>query len=126
MPVAAGRRFPDGLPTGQAVATTAGDLPARWVIHTVGPVYSRGEDRSALLASCYAESLRVADELGAEVVAFPAVSAGIYGWPARRRGPDRAGTVRGADTAVREVQFVLFGREMHQVFAAALAALPGD
>src|ERR1700751_3992751 len=71
--------FPDGLATGQAVATTAGHLPARWVIHTVGPVYSRNEDRSALLASCYTESLRVADELGAATVAFPAVSAGIFG-----------------------------------------------
>ena len=119
-------RFPDGLPTGQAVATTAGDLPARWVIHTVGPVYARGEDRSALLASCYAESLRVADEVGARVVAFPAVSAGIYGWPADDAARIALGTVRGADTAVREAQFVLFGREMHQVFAAALAALPGD
>ena len=115
-----------GLPTGQAVATTAGRMPARWVIHTVGPVYSRGEDRSALLASCYAESLRVADQIGAEVVAFPAVSAGIYGWPADDAARIALGTVRGADTAVREAQFVLFGREMHQVFAAALAALPGD
>ena len=119
-------RFPYGLPTGQAVATTAGDLPARWVIHTVGPVYARGADRSALLASCYAEALRVADELGAQVVAFPAVSAGIYGWPADDAARIALGTVRAADTAVREARFVLFGREMHQVFAAALAALPGD
>ena len=72
----------DGLPAGQAVATTAGELDARWVIHTVGPVYSARDDRSAVLASCYAQSLRVADELGARTVAFPAVSAGIYGWPA--------------------------------------------
>src|SRR5260221_13598128 len=63
-----------GLPTGQAVATTAGRLPARWVIHTVGPVWSASEDRSDLLASCYRESLRVADELGACTVAFPAIS----------------------------------------------------
>src|ERR671925_2355091 len=62
-------RYPDGLPTGQAVATTGGRLPARWVIHTVGPVFSRSEDRSALLASCHVESLRVADELGARSVA---------------------------------------------------------
>jgi len=74
-------RLPDGLPAGQAVATTAGRLPARWVIHTVGPVYSTREDRSAVLASCYRESLRVADELGAATVAFPAVSTGIFGWP---------------------------------------------
>ena len=118
--------YADGLPAGQAVATTAGDLPARWVIHTVGPVYSRGEDRGALLASCYTESLRVADQLGAEVVAFPAVSAGIYGWPAADAARIALGAVRGADTAVREAQFVLFGHQMHEVFAAALAALPGD
>src|SRR2546429_3173170 len=59
-------RYPDGLPAGQAVATTAGELPARWVIHTVGPVYSASEDRSAVLAACYAESLRVADEGGGQ------------------------------------------------------------
>ena len=70
--------YRDGLPTGRAVSTTAGQLLARWVIHTVGPVWSKREDRSALLASCYRESLRVADELGAATVAFPAVSAGVY------------------------------------------------
>ena len=73
-------------------------------------MYSRGEDRSALLASCYTESLRVADELGAEVVAFPAVSAGIYGWPAAGAARIALAAVRGTDTAVREAQFVLFGR----------------
>ncbi len=66
-------RYRDGLPTGQAVATTAGDLPARWVIHTVGPVHTESEDRSELLASCYRESLRVADERGAQTVAFRTV-----------------------------------------------------
>jgi O-acetyl-ADP-ribose deacetylase len=71
----------DGLPAGQAVATTAGNLPARWVIHTVGPVYAKRDDRSETLRSCYASSLRVADELGAMSVAFPLVSSGIYGWP---------------------------------------------
>ncbi|HZB02648.1 MAG TPA: O-acetyl-ADP-ribose deacetylase, partial [Actinomycetota bacterium] len=64
--------WPDGLPTGKAAATTGGRLPARWVIHTVGPVHAKSEDRSALLASCHTESLRVADELGARTVAFPA------------------------------------------------------
>src|SRR5690349_16072195 len=71
-------RYPDGLPTGQAVATTGGDLPARWVIHTVGPVYSRQDDPATLLASCHTESFRVADELGARTVAFPAISTGVY------------------------------------------------
>jgi O-acetyl-ADP-ribose deacetylase (regulator of RNase III) len=70
-----------GLPTGQAVATTAGRLPARWVVHTVGPVWSTDEDRSALLADCHRNSLRVAGELGATSVAFPAISTGAYGWP---------------------------------------------
>jgi len=73
--------YPDGLPTGQAVPTTAGNLPARWVIHTVGPVYSASEDRSALLRSCYRQSLRVAAELGAASIAFPLISAGVYRWP---------------------------------------------
>ncbi|MEO7261126.1 MAG: O-acetyl-ADP-ribose deacetylase [Jatrophihabitantaceae bacterium] len=74
---------PDGLPTGQAVATTAGRLPARWVIHTVGPVYSVSEDRSELLRCCYRQSLRVAGELGAGSIAFPLISAGAYRWPVR-------------------------------------------
>jgi O-acetyl-ADP-ribose deacetylase (regulator of RNase III) len=73
--------YPNGLPTGQAVATTAGELPARWVIHTVGPVHSDTEDRSELLTSCYRQSLRVADELGAGSIAFPLISAGAYRWP---------------------------------------------
>ena len=72
-------RFPDGLPVGRAVATGAGELPARWVIHTVGPVYGRGRGES--LANCYRSSLAVADELGAGSVAFPLISAGAYGWP---------------------------------------------
>ncbi|MEV6971736.1 O-acetyl-ADP-ribose deacetylase [Hamadaea sp. NPDC051192] len=74
-------KYGRGLPTGQAVATTAGRLPARWVVHTVGPVYSSTEDRSALLTACYANSLTVADGLGAQSIAFPLISSGIYGWP---------------------------------------------
>ena len=118
-------QYPDGLPAGQAVATTAGGLPARWVIHTVGPVYSRREDRSALLASCYAESLRVADALGARLVAFPAVSAGIYGWPADDAARIGLAAVRAARTGVLEARFVLFTGAMRDTFAAALAAQPG-
>jgi O-acetyl-ADP-ribose deacetylase len=75
--------YPDGLPAGQAVATTAGLLPASWVIHTVGPVYTESADRSAVLRSCYRESLRVAGELDARSIAFPLISAGAYGWPVR-------------------------------------------
>lgn len=74
-------RFGRGLPVGQAVATTAGNLPARWVIHTVGPVFSTTEDRAPLLRACYENSLRVADALGATTIAFPLISSGIYHWP---------------------------------------------
>ncbi|MDI3385268.1 O-acetyl-ADP-ribose deacetylase [Streptomyces sp. B-S-A8] len=109
-----------GLPTGQAVATTAGRLDARWVIHTVGPRYSADTDRSDLLASCYRASLRVADELGARTVAFPAVSAGIYGWPMDDAARIAVETVRGTDTAVEEVRFVLFDERAYEAFTAQL------
>jgi O-acetyl-ADP-ribose deacetylase len=116
-------RYPKGLPAGQAVATAAGDLGARWVIHTVGPVYSTRDDRSALLASCYARSLAVADELGAATVAFPAVSAGAYGWPPADAARIALTTVSQASTQVEEVRFVLFADDMHAVFTKALEAL---
>jgi O-acetyl-ADP-ribose deacetylase len=116
-------RYRDGLPTGQAVATSAGHLGARWVIHTVGPVYSARDDRSALLASCYERSLAVADELGAAVVAFPAVSAGIYGWPADDAARIALTTVSQAPTRVEEARFVLFTPDMHDTFARALESL---
>ena len=111
----------NGLPAGQAVATTAGDLPARWVIHTVGPVWSATDDRSAVLSSAYRESLLVAEELGATTVAFPAVSAGVYGWPMADAARIAVETVRAHDAhSVREVRFVLFGPEAYDAFTAAL------
>ena len=113
-------RYPDGLPTGQAVATTAGRLPARWVIHTVGPVYAKSEDRSGLLASCHVEALRVADELRAESVAFPAISTGVYGYPLDEAAPVAVRSAREADTRVREVRFVLFDEPAHRAFERAL------
>ncbi|MFJ8715317.1 O-acetyl-ADP-ribose deacetylase [Streptomyces violaceus] len=109
-----------GLTTGQAVATTAGDLDARWVIHTVGPVFSATEDRSDLLASCYRESLRVADELGARTVAFPAISTGVYRYPMEDAARIAVDTVRTARTDVEEVRFVLFDAPAYEVFAAQL------
>ncbi|MGX9884916.1 O-acetyl-ADP-ribose deacetylase [Streptomyces sp. NPDC002276] len=109
-----------GLRTGQAVATTAGELDAQWVIHTVGPVHSREEDRSAQLASCYRESLRVADELGAHTVAFPAVSAGIYGWPMDDAARIAVETVRAAKTSVEDVTFVLFDEAAYEAFGRQL------
>ena len=105
-------RYGRGLPTGQAVATTAGDLPARWVVHTVGPVHSATEDRSALLRDCYANSLAVADGLGAVTVAFPLISAGVYGWPVED-AVRQALTVLRAATPVNvvEARLVLFGAD---------------
>ncbi|WP_217166260.1 O-acetyl-ADP-ribose deacetylase [Streptomyces sp. AC512_CC834] len=107
-----------GLPTGRAVATTAGDLDARWVIHTVGPVHSTTEDRSALLASCYRQSLRVADELGAHTVAFPAISTGVFHWPLDDAARIAVETVRATDTSVTEARFVLFDDRAYEAFAA--------
>lgn len=96
-------------------------LPARWVVHTVGPVWSATEDRSALLASAYRESLAVADSLGAASVAFPAISAGAYGWPAEDAARIAVSTVLANPTKVAEVRFVLFTPEVRDAFASALA-----
>jgi O-acetyl-ADP-ribose deacetylase (regulator of RNase III) len=116
-------RLGSGLATGAAVATTAGELPARWVIHTVGPVYSHTDDRSAQLASCYREALRVADELGAASVAFPAVSAGIFGWPMENAAEIAVRTVHETPTRIEEARFVLFEARAYVAFEQAVAAL---
>jgi O-acetyl-ADP-ribose deacetylase len=112
--------FPDGLPTGRAVATGGGDLPARWVIHTVGPVYAASPDPAGELAACHMESLRIADELGARTIAFPAISTGVFGYPVEEAAGVAIGAVRGAETEVQEVRFVLFGREAFEAFERAL------
>ncbi|MGA5560537.1 O-acetyl-ADP-ribose deacetylase [Streptomyces platensis] len=118
-------RYGRGLPTGQAVATTAGRLPARWVIHTVGPVWAKSEDRSELLASCYRESLRVADDLGARTVAFPAISTGVYGWPLADGARTAVATVRAAvaasPDAFDEIRFVVFDDRARETYETALA-----
>jgi O-acetyl-ADP-ribose deacetylase (regulator of RNase III) len=101
-------RYGKGLPTGEAVATTAGRLPARWVIHTVGPVYQSTVDQSHLLRSCYTRSLAVADELGASTVAFPLISSGIFGWPVDDAVRQALTALRGADTRVGQARLVLF------------------
>ncbi len=116
--------YRDGLPIGQAVATTGGRLAARWVIHTVGPVYSATENHSALLTSCYLESLRIADELGARTVAFPAISAGAFGWPLDDAARIAIAAVRSAVTSVEQARFVLFNHAAMAAFQAAFAALP--
>ena len=113
-------QLPDGLPTGEAVATTAGRLPAQWVIHTVGPVYSRSEDRSPLLRSAYTRSLQVADSLGALRVSFPLISAGVYGWPAADAVHQAVTAARAADTLVQTVLFVAFSDEIAELFRTEL------
>ncbi|OJY50295.1 O-acetyl-ADP-ribose deacetylase [Pseudonocardia sp. 73-21] len=112
--------FRDGLPTGQAVATTAGRLAAHWVIHAVGPVFTTTQDRSELLATCHREALRVADEVGATTVAFPAISTGIFGWPVADAARIAVATVRATPTAVTEVRFVLFDAPALAAFESAL------
>jgi O-acetyl-ADP-ribose deacetylase len=105
------KRFPDGLATGDAGWTTAGEMPARWVIHVVGPNYRAGQTDRSLLTSCYARALEVADELGARTVAFPLVSAGIYGWPLDDAVDAAVATLQGARTQVEEARIVAFGQD---------------
>ncbi|SED51499.1 O-acetyl-ADP-ribose deacetylase [Ruania alba] len=109
--------LPDGLPVGQAVATGAGELPARWVIHTVGPNANAGQTDPALLASCFIESLRVAEELSAASVAFPAVSGGVYGWAMSDVARIAVQAVSGFPArSVELVRFVLFSSDAKAVF----------
>jgi O-acetyl-ADP-ribose deacetylase (regulator of RNase III) len=112
--------WPDGLPTGEAVATTAGDLPACWIIHTVGPVYDRDADPPRALAACHTNALRVADELGARTVAFPAISTGVFGYPVAEAASVAVAAVRTARSSVQEVRFVLFDEVTLDVFRRAL------
>ena len=111
-------RFPDGLRTGQAGWTTAGHMQARWVIHVVGPNYAAGERDRSLLTSCYANALQVADELGARTVAFPLVSAGVYGWPLEDAVDAALETLRSTPTDVEEARMVAFGRDAHDLISA--------
>jgi len=113
-------RFPHGLATGDAGWTTAGDLPARWVIHVVGPNFTAGERDRDLLTSCYAKALAVADELGARTVAFPLVSAGIYGWPREDAVDAAVDTLRSTPTSVEEARMVAFSPDVDELIAARL------
>jgi O-acetyl-ADP-ribose deacetylase (regulator of RNase III) len=108
--------YPAGLPTGEAVATTGGRLAARWVIHTVGPIYAASKDPAGELASCHRNVLRVADELGARSVAFPAISTGAFGYPMEEAAEVALRTVRKAITEVDLVRFVLFDNLARKVF----------
>ena len=111
----------NGLPTGQAIATTAGNLNARRVIHTVGPVYDPGHDQSSLLRACYTNSLKVADEMRAESVAFPLISAGVYGWPIEDAVLQAVDAVRNARTRVEEVVFVAFTESIAELLRKEIA-----
>src|SRR5262245_16672132 len=97
-------RYSEGLPTGEAAATTAGRLPARWVIHTVGPIFQPGVEQAHLLRACYANSLSVADEIGARIVAFPLISAGAFGWPLDDAIGQALAALRAAQTTVDEAR----------------------
>ena len=114
-------RFPHGLATGDAGWTTGGHLPARWVIHVVGPNYGAGETDRALLTSCYARALAVADELGVQTMAFPLVSAGIYAWPLADAAAAAVETLRGTASDVSEARLVAFGDAAYDALTAALA-----
>lgn len=113
-----------GCDTGDAKATGAGALPARWVIHTVGPVWQGGDhDEDELLASCHRRSLEVASELGARTVAFPAISTGVYRFPVERAARIAIGTTAehlAANPKLEQVTFVLFSADHHAAFEAAL------
>jgi O-acetyl-ADP-ribose deacetylase (regulator of RNase III) len=113
-------RLLGGCETGDAKATTAGRLPARYVIHTVGPVWrggSRGEPE--LLGSCHRRSLEVARGLGARTVAFPAISCGVYGYPVELAAPIAIDAAREHDAGFDVIRFVLFGDAVYDAFAAA-------
>jgi O-acetyl-ADP-ribose deacetylase (regulator of RNase III) len=114
------RRFPHGLATGDAGWTTAGDMAARWVIHVVGPNRTAGETDRGLLTSCYARALEVADELGARTVAFPLVSAGVYGWPKDDAIACALEVFEAARTQVEEARLVAFDRATYERIAAQL------
>jgi O-acetyl-ADP-ribose deacetylase (regulator of RNase III) len=117
-------KYGRGLPVGQAVATTAGRLPARWVVHTVGPVHSDDEDRSELLRACYENSLRVADELGATSVAFPLISAGIYRWPVDDAVRQALTVLRAAEPLnITKATLILYGHETAEAAREVAAAL---
>jgi len=118
-------RFPAGLATGDAGWTTAGDLPARWVIHTVGPNHAAGQRDRSLLVSCYRRALEVADELGARTVAFPLISAGVYGWPKADAVAAAVETIGSADARVEEARLVAFDSSTHALVAGALARTAG-
>jgi len=118
--IAAAMRAIGGCPTGDAVATTAGDLPAHHVIHAVGPVWRGGDDREEeLLARAHRRALEVAAAVGARTIAFPAISCGVYGFPPERAAPIALREAALAPDSIELIRFVLFSRPLYDAFAAA-------
>lgn len=115
-------RFPHGLATGDAGWTTAGDMAAHWVIHTVGPNRTAGETDRSLLTSCYRRCLQVADEIGARTLAFPLISAGVYGWPRHDAALAAVETLRNTSTQVEEARIVAFSADIHDLLTQAMHA----
>jgi O-acetyl-ADP-ribose deacetylase (regulator of RNase III) len=113
-------QYPDGLPTGQAVITTAGKMTAKYVIHTVGPVYERGgKDKAELLAACYRNSMKLAAEKGLKTMAFPAISTGVYGYPLEEAAKVSSAAIEnflGTDKSVQEVRLVFFSSNDADIF----------
>ncbi len=126
-------RYPDGLPTGEAVLTTAGELPARHVIHTVGPIWNRDPQPAVLLALCYRNSLRIAVEAGVTRVAFPSISTGAFGYPRVEAAQVASQALESALlewTAIEQVELVFFSADdattftSHQRFSSRLSPRP--
>lgn len=116
-------RFPRGLATGDAGWTTGGDLPSRWVVHTVGPNWNAGQRDRELLASCYRRSLQVADELGARSIAFPLISAGVYGWPREDAIQVAVDTILAAEVQLEDARIVAFDGSAFQAVQATIRAV---
>ncbi len=120
-------QHPDGLPAGHAVATTGGKLKAKHVIHTVGPIWHGGDrGEPELLAACYRESLRLADQMGLASISFPSISTGAYGYPLDQAARVALAAILDALPAarsLRHVRFVLFDQRAHDAHARALRAL---
>ena len=116
-----------GCETGDAKATPGFRLPARWVIHAVGPVWRGGQyGEPELLASCYRRAVQVAEELGAQTVAFPAISTGIFGFPRDRAAKIAVTTLQSLDTSVRRVILVAFDPETMSLYEGLVASPNGD
>jgi O-acetyl-ADP-ribose deacetylase (regulator of RNase III) len=116
-------QYPDGLSTGEAVATTAGNLPAKYVIHTVGPIYQQcGDNCALLLASCYTNTLKIAVELGCKDIAFPAISTGIYGYPKEQAARIAYETVKDflEERDDMEASFVFHNNEAKEIFVKTI------